>query len=64
MSMKDFLANFDTLEMCNLGPDSLDEDEIAEGKMEWYEKEFEGSWIEGQTAGGCRYVGVCPKRTV
>ena len=42
---------FDTLEICNLTPDSLDE---SENTFAWNEEHFNGSWIENSTAGGCR----------
>jgi calpain len=55
MSYKDFTQYFDRLEICNLSPDSLDEDELeAEGKKKWNMSVFEGAWVRGATAGGCR----------
>jgi calpain, invertebrate len=54
MSERDFMKQFDTLEVCNLEPESLDEEELSVGKVYWHEKQFTGSWIAGQTAGGCR----------
>lgn len=54
MSERDFLRQFDTLEICNLSPESLDEEELNSGKVAWHEKRFNGSWIAGKTAGGCR----------
>ncbi len=41
---------FDQVEICNLSPDSLDEDV----KVKWEVAKFEGAWIPGETAGGCR----------
>jgi len=51
MSFKDFTKYFDRLEICNLSPDSLDEEE---GIKKWNMSVFEGAWIRGATAGGCR----------
>ncbi len=50
MSQKDFLEQFDLLEMCNLGPEALEED----ANIRWSEARFSGSWVLGRTAGGCR----------
>ncbi|CAG0880476.1 unnamed protein product [Darwinula stevensoni] len=54
MSFKDFLANFQRLEICNLNPDSLEDDEQSAAKTKWEMSVYEGSWIRGSTAGGCR----------
>ncbi|KAK4872397.1 hypothetical protein RN001_014426 [Aquatica leii] len=55
MSFKDFQKHFDRLEICNLTPDSLTEEEIAQGnKKQWEMSVFEGEWVRGVTAGGCR----------
>ncbi len=54
MSLRDFMANFDMLELCNLEPDSLDEEEVSAGKLQWNEHVFTGSWLAGLSAGGCR----------
>ena len=53
MSFKDFTRNFQRLEICNLSPDSLD-DGMLDGKKKWEMSMFEGAWIRGATAGGCR----------
>jgi len=50
MSYRDFVKYFDTLEICNLSPDSLD---IA-NNFQWEVATFEGTWAAGDTAGGCR----------
>ncbi|CAG2172973.1 unnamed protein product, partial [Oppiella nova] len=50
MSFTDFKNNFTRLEICNLSPDSLDED----NKRRWEVSYFEGSWVRGISAGGCR----------
>ena len=62
MSFKDFCKHFQRLEICNLSPDSLEEDELAEtGKKKWEMSVYEGAWIRGATAGGCRnYIGEFP----
>ncbi|CAH2987358.1 unnamed protein product [Chilo suppressalis] len=55
MSMKDFAQHFDRVEICNLNPDSLDPDECPEGcTKKWEMSVFEGEWVRGVTAGGCR----------
>lgn len=55
MSFKDFQTHFDRLEICNLTPDSLTEEEISQGnKKQWEMSVFEGEWVRGVTAGGCR----------
>jgi len=50
MSYKDFVKYFDGIELCNLTPDSLNED----NNFKWEVATFEGSWIPGESAGGCR----------
>lgn len=55
ISFKDFATHFMRLEICNLNPDSLTEDELSkEGKKRWEMSVFEGEWVRGVTAGGCR----------
>ena len=55
MSFRDFLAHFSRLEIVNLHPDSLEEDELGNGhKKRWEMSTFDGSWVKGATAGGCR----------
>ncbi|EEB19689.1 Calpain B, putative [Pediculus humanus corporis] len=53
MCFKDFMHYFDRLEICNLNPDSLTEEEQI-GKKKWDVSVFEGEWVRGVTAGGCR----------
>ncbi|XP_076675847.1 calpain A isoform X1 [Andrena cerasifolii] len=54
MSFQDFTRHFTQLEICNLNPDSLTEDELNAGKKRWEMSVFEGEWVRGVTAGGCR----------
>ncbi|XP_038217048.1 calpain-B isoform X4 [Zerene cesonia] len=55
MSFKDFCQHFDRVEICNLNPDSLDPEECPEGcTKKWEMSVFEGEWVRGVTAGGCR----------
>jgi len=55
MSYRDFIKHFMRLEICNLNPDSLTEDELtASDKKRWEMSVFEGEWVRGVTAGGCR----------
>lgn len=54
MEFEDFKRNYDKVEICNMSPDSLTEDT----KHQWAVNLFEGNWIRGSTAGGCRnYIG-------
>lgn len=50
MEFDDFKANYDRVEICNMTPDALTENT----KRHWEVNMFEGSWIRGSTAGGCR----------
>ena len=50
MSFKDFMRYWDQVEICNLSPDSLDED----FKVKWEVSSFNGAWRSGESAGGCR----------
>lgn len=54
MSYRDFLQFFDRVEICNLSPDSLTDEQVSRGKKKWEMSYFEGEWTEGVTAGGCR----------
>ncbi|XP_066148437.1 calpain-A isoform X2 [Euwallacea fornicatus] len=55
MSFKEFQKFFSRVEICNLNPDSLSEEELLEGnKKKWEMSVFEGEWVRGVTAGGCR----------
>lgn len=51
MSYKDFVNKFDRIELCNLNPDSLDQSSTAK---KWEVSYYEGAWVRGVTAGGCR----------
>ncbi|XP_052869463.1 calpain-B-like [Anopheles cruzii] len=52
MSFPDFVKYFDRVEMCHISPDCP----IAqrEGRFGWRQSSFEGEWVIGSTAGGCR----------
>ncbi|KAF3688083.1 Calpain-9 [Channa argus] len=50
MEFGDFKKNYDKVEICNLDPDALTD----ETKHQWEVNVFEGNWIRGSTAGGCR----------
>ncbi|XP_020282745.1 calpain-B-like isoform X4 [Pseudomyrmex gracilis] len=54
MSFHDFTRHFTQLEICNLNPDSLTSSDISAGKKHWEMSVFEGEWVRGVTAGGCR----------
>ncbi|XP_074598360.1 calpain-9-like isoform X2 [Brevipalpus obovatus] len=52
MTFQDFKVNFSKLEVCNLTPEPLDTGNYA--KKSWNEVHFDGEWVSGVTAGGCR----------
>ncbi|XP_032686633.1 calpain-A isoform X4 [Odontomachus brunneus] len=54
MSFHDFTRYFTQLEICNLNPDSLSSHDLDAGKKRWEMSVFEGEWVRGVTAGGCR----------
>lgn len=54
MSFQDWMKHFDRVELCNLSPDSLSEEQANSGKKRWEMSVFEGEWTTGLTAGGCR----------
>ena len=54
MSQRDFMENFDVIELTHLKPNSMCNNEFNCGKIEWDEVQFNGTWIRGKNAGGCR----------
>uniref|UniRef100_A0A8C9VHH7 Calpain 8 n=1 Tax=Scleropages formosus TaxID=113540 RepID=A0A8C9VHH7_SCLFO len=50
MAYSDFVKQYSRLEICNLTPDTLNSDSVAR----WNYCQFEGIWMVGSTAGGCR----------
>ncbi|XGW16965.1 hypothetical protein V3C99_001972 [Haemonchus contortus] len=58
MSFEDFMRNFEKMEICNLGPDVMDEvyqmTGVRAAGMVWATNTHDGAWIRNQTAGGCR----------
>ena len=59
MSYDDFVDKFDQLEMCNLPLEGRVDCEKEEDS--WSVKEWSGEWVEGETAGGCRYLSFSVK---
>lgn len=59
--MKDFQQNFSMLELCNLGPDAYSEEMLTDtSNKKWEVAVYEGSWVAGATAGGCKnYIREC-----
>ncbi|CAD5234502.1 unnamed protein product [Bursaphelenchus xylophilus] len=58
MSFKDFVQNFEKMEVCNLGPEVMEEifemTGVKANKDVWATNSHDGSWRQGSTAGGCR----------
>jgi len=58
MSFEDFVSNFQRLEICYLGPDTLaianDDDDDDPDRHKWEGSLFEGGWKQRVNAGGCR----------
>ena len=52
MSYDDWKKNFNQLEICNLGPDSLKDSSAPRKNFEG--KTTKGEWIPRVSAGGCR----------
>ena len=61
MSFKDFSDEYEKLEICHLGPDTLqdpDEGDAADDERKWEGTVCDGSWKRRVNAGGCRnYAG-------
>ncbi|KAK3800956.1 hypothetical protein RRG08_001204 [Elysia crispata] len=52
MTFEDFKKNFDLLEVCHLGVDSLELE--TDPSIEWVSRKEHGSWVRRVSAGGCR----------
>ncbi|KAK9956454.1 hypothetical protein ABG768_014187 [Culter alburnus] len=50
MCFEEFQKNFTKLEICNLTPDTLEDDRM----LKWNVSIHEGRWVKGCSAGGCR----------
>ncbi len=62
MSFDDFMKNFEKMEICNLGPEVMNEIQQMTGirtrQQQWSTCAEDGRWIRNRTAGGCRnYIG-------
>ncbi|KAL7010735.1 hypothetical protein ACKWTF_016855 [Chironomus riparius] len=53
MYYNDFLKHFDNLEICNLTPDSLTDENKSDMKKKWNLNIFEGQWVAGVSSAGC-----------
>ena len=54
MSFTDFINNFEKLEMCHLGPQSIGTNMLVNSKKRaWETSVHQGNWKKGSTAGGC-----------
>ncbi|PAA60754.1 hypothetical protein BOX15_Mlig019924g1 [Macrostomum lignano] len=57
MSFQDFCSNFQKLEICHLGPDSLNEEQLGapdKNKRRWEALTHNSAWRKRVSAGGCR----------
>ncbi|KFD48822.1 hypothetical protein M513_10306, partial [Trichuris suis] len=58
MSFSDFMRNFEKLEICNLGPEVMDEIAEMTGRRvrmdHWNTSVHDGVWMRGRSAGGCK----------
>ncbi|CAJ0942432.1 unnamed protein product, partial [Mesorhabditis belari] len=58
ISFDDFMKNFEKMEICNLGPDVMDEvyqmTGVRAAANTWATNNHDGTWVRNQTAGGCR----------
>ncbi|KAG5855497.1 hypothetical protein ANANG_G00049660 [Anguilla anguilla] len=59
MSFSEFLRQYSRVEICNLSPDALTDDDYKK----WSLSKFEGTWRRGSTAGGARTIKVRPPPT-
>ncbi|KAM6977236.1 calpain-8 [Aplochiton taeniatus] len=50
MAYSELLKQFSKLEICNLSPDTLSSEDLGR----WSHYQFNGTWMVGSTAGGCR----------
>lgn len=54
MSFQDFVNNFEKLEICHLGPQSVGESLlVSHNKRTWESSNHHGIWKKGSCAGGC-----------
>ena len=56
MAFDDFKTEFQRLEICYLGPDTLeagDDGDIADSCRKWEGRLMEGAWKRNVNAGGC-----------
>lgn len=53
ISFEDFKRFFTTIEICNLDPSKVTEDDLRSGMKPWERNIYAGEWKRGSTAGGC-----------
>lgn len=59
MSYQDFMKFFTQVEICHINPDSIGDEDLKNVKKKWEMNAFEGEWVRGVTAGGCRnFLGI------
>ncbi|XP_026171820.1 calpain-12 isoform X2 [Mastacembelus armatus] len=54
ISVEDFSKLFNTVELCNVNPESIDEENAPATPSAWVISEHQGFWATGSTAGGSR----------
>jgi calpain len=53
MNFQDFRKHWETLEICNLLTD-VENEATRNNRLGWFVKSAKGSWVPGESAGGCR----------
>ena len=59
MSFRDFMSNFDVVQMCHLTIDSFSNELLEiddDSDLTWKCTTFHSEWVPGKTAGGCGQI--------